>query len=42
MEKGQEQKPDSDHSISESKNDTDKVENKNQETHENQEIKENN
>ena len=29
MEKGQEQKPDSDHSVSESKNDTDKVENKN-------------
>ena len=29
MEKGQEQKPDDDHNISESKNDTDKVENKN-------------
>ena len=29
MEKGQEQKPDNDHNISENKNDTDKVENKN-------------
>ena len=29
MEKGQEQKPDNDHNVSESKNDTDKVENKN-------------
>ena len=29
MEKGQEQKPDKDHNVSESKNDTDKVENKN-------------
>ena len=29
MEKGQEQKPDDDHNISERKNDTDKVENKN-------------
>jgi len=29
MEKGQEQKPDNDHNISESKNDTDKVKNKN-------------
>ncbi len=30
MEKGQEQKPDNDHNVSESKNDTDKVENKKQ------------